>query len=123
MEEVWEDPSGLSDFLGMKIDRMHDNVYFPERGTSRPEIEGLRDQWSSDMQDLSDDDLQYGRNKLCKRRKEGILWHKRLEPMQPKVSAVPEARLGHRICRCPPRNLCSQTPCTGSRLADQVGCS
>ena len=64
MEEVWEDPSGLSDFLGMKIDRMHDNVYFPERGTSRPEIEGLRDQWSSDMQDLSDNDLQYGRNKL-----------------------------------------------------------
>ena len=64
MEEVWEDPSGLSDFIGVKIDKMHDNVYFPERGTKRPEIEGLRDQWSSDMQDLSDDDLQYGRNKL-----------------------------------------------------------
>ena len=65
MEEVWEDPSGLSDFIGMTIDKMHDNVYFPERGTKRPEIEGLRDQWSSDMQDLSNDDLQYGRNKLA----------------------------------------------------------
>ena len=65
MEEVWEDPSGLSDFIGMKIDKMHENVYFPERGTKRPEIEGLRDQWSSDMQDLTDDDLQYGRNKLA----------------------------------------------------------
>ena len=65
MEEVWEDPSGLSDFIGMKIDKMHENVYFPERGTKRPEIEGLRDQWSSDMQDLSSDDLQYGRNKLA----------------------------------------------------------
>ena len=65
MEEVWEDPSGLSDFIGIKIDKMHENVYFPERGTKRPEIEGLRDQWSSDMQDLSSDDLQYGRNKLA----------------------------------------------------------
>ncbi|MBL40764.1 MAG: hypothetical protein CL761_05570 [Chloroflexi bacterium] len=64
MEEVWEDPSGLSDFIGMKIEKMHDNVYFPERGTKRPEIKGLRDQWSSDMQDLSNNDLQYGRNKL-----------------------------------------------------------
>ena len=65
MEEVWEDPSGLSDFIGMKIEKMHDNVYFPERGTKRPEIEGLRDQWESDMQDLSENDLQYGRNKLA----------------------------------------------------------
>ena len=64
MEEVWEDPSDLSDFIGMKIDKMHDNVYFPERGTKRPEIKGLRDQWSSDLQDLSDDDLNLGRKKL-----------------------------------------------------------
>ena len=65
MEEVWEDPSGLSDFIGMKIEKMHDNVYFPERGTKRPEIKGLRDQWSSDMQDLSNNDLKYGRDKLA----------------------------------------------------------
>ena len=29
-----------------------------------PRIEGLEHQWQSDMQDLTDDDLQYGRNKL-----------------------------------------------------------
>ena len=64
MEEVWENPSGLSDFIGHKIDKMHVNVYYPERGTKRPEIKGLRDQWSSDMQDLSSSDLQEGRCKL-----------------------------------------------------------
>tara|TARA_B100000945_G_C20300030_1_gene557559 strand:- start:168 stop:917 length:750 start_codon:yes stop_codon:yes gene_type:complete len=64
MEEAWKDPSGLSDFIGHKIDKMHVNVYYPERGTKRPEIKGLRDQWSSDMQDLSSSDLQEGRCKL-----------------------------------------------------------
>ena len=64
MEQVWADPSSLSDFIGHKIEKMHDNVYYPERGTKRPEIKGLRDQWSADLQDLSDDDLTYGKNKL-----------------------------------------------------------
>lgn len=64
MEEVWIDPSGLSDFIGHKIDKMHVNVYYPERGTKRPEIHGLRDQWSSDLQDLSDEDIKHGRKKL-----------------------------------------------------------
>ena len=43
---------------------MHDNEYYPERGTCRPEIPGLSDQWGSDLQDLSEDDLKYGREKL-----------------------------------------------------------
>ncbi len=64
MEEVWENPSDLSKFIGHKIEKMHANVYYPERGTQRPEIEGLKDQWSSDLQDLTEEDLQYGRNKL-----------------------------------------------------------
>ena len=64
MEEVWKDSSNLSKFIGHKIDKMHENVYYPERGTQRPEIEGLKDQWSSDLQDLTKEDLQYGRNKL-----------------------------------------------------------
>ena len=64
MEDVWENPSGLSKFIGQKIKNMHANVYYPERGTQRPEIEGLKDQWSSDLQDLTEEDLQYGRNKL-----------------------------------------------------------
>ena len=64
MEDVWENPSGLSKFIGHKIKKMHANVYYPERGTQRPEIEGLKDQWSSDLRDLTEEDLQYGRNKL-----------------------------------------------------------
>ena len=64
MEDVWENPSDLSKFIGHKIEKMHANVYYPERGTQRPEIEGLKDQWSSDLQDLTEEDLQYGRNKL-----------------------------------------------------------
>ena len=64
MEEVWENPKGLSEFLDVKIDKMSENLYFPERGTKMPHIEGLEHQWQSDMQDLTDDDLQYGRNKL-----------------------------------------------------------
>ena len=64
MEETWEDPSELSDFLGCKIDKMSQNLYFPERGTNMPQIKGLEHQWKSDMQDLTDEDLQYGKNRL-----------------------------------------------------------
>ena len=64
MEETWEDPSELSDFLGCKIDKMSQNLYFPEQGTNMPHIEGLEHQWQSDMQDLTEEDLQYGRNRL-----------------------------------------------------------
>ena len=64
MEETWEDPSELSDFIGCKIEKMSDNLYFPERGTKVPHTQGLKHQWSSDKQDLSEDDLRYGRNKL-----------------------------------------------------------
>jgi hypothetical protein len=64
MEETWADPSGLSDFIGCKIEKMSENLYVPERGTKVPHTWGLKHQWSSDKQDLSKDDLQYGRNKL-----------------------------------------------------------
>ena len=64
MEEVWENPSELSDFIGYKIDKMSENLYFPERGTKMPHIEGLEHQWQSEMQDLTDEDLEYGRNRL-----------------------------------------------------------
>lgn len=64
MEEVWENPKRLSDFLGVKIEKMSENLYFPERGSNMPQIEGLEHQWQSDMQDLTEEDLQYGRNRL-----------------------------------------------------------
>ncbi len=53
MEDIWKDPSDLSKFIDHPIPIMHENIYYPERGTSRPEIQGLRDQWGSDLQDLS----------------------------------------------------------------------
>ena len=64
MEEAWEDPTELSNFIGHKIDEMLPNVYFPERGTKGPRFKHLKHQWNSDMQDLSSDDLQEGRQKL-----------------------------------------------------------
>ena len=64
MEDIWKDPSDLSKFIDHPIPIMHENIYYPERGTSRPEIQGLGDQWGSDLQDLSEDDLNYGREKL-----------------------------------------------------------
>ena len=64
MEEVWEDPSSLSNFIGHDIDEMDLNLYFPERGTNMPKIKGSKHQYDSDMQTLSKDDLKYGREKL-----------------------------------------------------------
>ena len=64
MEETWEDPSELSDFIGFKIEKMSENLYFPERGRNVPHLENLKHQWSSDLQDLSERHLQYGRDKL-----------------------------------------------------------
>lgn len=64
MEEVWEDSTALSNFIGHKIDKMEVNAYYPEKGTNAPKIKGLEHQWQSDMQDLSSDDLKEGRQKL-----------------------------------------------------------
>ena len=52
MEKVWKDPSELSDFLGYKIEKMHENVYYPERGTKAPKLRFLPDQWSAETADI-----------------------------------------------------------------------
>jgi len=53
MERVWKDPSELSDFLGYKIEKMHENVYYPERGTKCPTPQFLQDQWAGDASELA----------------------------------------------------------------------
>jgi len=53
MERVWKDPSELSDFLGYKIEKMHENVYYPERGTKAPKLKWLPDQWAGDTSELA----------------------------------------------------------------------
>ena len=52
MERAWKDPSELSDFLGYKIEKMHENVYYPERGTKAPKLQWLPDQWSGETADI-----------------------------------------------------------------------
>ena len=52
MEKVWKDPSELSDFLGYKIEKMHENVYYPERGTKAPKLRWLTDQWAGEHHDI-----------------------------------------------------------------------
>ena len=65
MEDLWSGKTEqLEDFLGCKLDGLHRNCYYPEMGTKAPQYEELPDQWMSDMQDLSKEDYQFGRNKL-----------------------------------------------------------
>ena len=53
MEELWEgETRALSNFLDFPINTVHENVYYPERGTKAPHYEYLRDQWISDIHDL-----------------------------------------------------------------------
>ena len=59
MEEFWCDQSGLSEFLGRDIDIVHANVYCPYIGVNY-------DNTPPDLQELTDDDLIWGMNKLAK---------------------------------------------------------
>lgn len=52
MEEIWEDPTPLSDFLAYKIEKMHVNCYHPERGTRAPKHKYLKDQWKDETLDI-----------------------------------------------------------------------
>ena len=56
----------LSDFLHFDIKNLYPNCYYPERGTKAPHYENLSDQYSSDLEDLTDDDLSFGRKCLAK---------------------------------------------------------
>ena len=45
---------------------MWPNAYFPEMGTKAPHYEDVEDQWSSDLEDLTEEDLEFGRKHLAK---------------------------------------------------------
>ena len=59
MEQFWnperktEQCERLSDFLNYKITEIHENAYYPDRGTNAPHYEGLKDQWGSDFEDMT----------------------------------------------------------------------
>ena len=57
MEEFWYDQSGLSDFLGRDIDIVNANVYCPYIGIKH-------DNTPSDLQEISNEDMIWGKNKL-----------------------------------------------------------
>ena len=68
MEEFWnpdnekEQLEQLSDFLGYKFTKVHENVYYPDMGSNPPKYEYLSDQYNSDKVDITND--QY---KTCRR--------------------------------------------------------
>ena len=69
-EELWGGKNNalenLEKFLDFEIKELWPNAYFPEMGTKAPHHEGVRDQWSSDLEDLTEEDLEFGRKYLAK---------------------------------------------------------
>ena len=61
MEELWnpdtqkQELSHLSDFLGYKLTKVHENVYYPDMGNNPPKYDYLIDQWSSDWKNITND--------------------------------------------------------------------
>tara|TARA_Y100001963_G_scaffold155113_1_gene245427 strand:- start:1118 stop:2338 length:1221 start_codon:yes stop_codon:yes gene_type:complete len=70
MEDLWdpdkfkEQTDRLSTFLGYPITKLHENVYWPERGPDAPRHDYLEDQWGSDREQCSDELLAHGRKVL-----------------------------------------------------------
>ena len=69
-EELWGGKNNaqenLEKFLDFKIEKLWPNAYFPEMGTKAPHYEAVKDQWSSDLEDLTEEDLEFGRKYLAK---------------------------------------------------------
>ena len=65
MEEFW-DPAyrkqqceRLSNFLDAPIQKIHENAYFPDRGADAPHYLKLNDQWTSDKETITEENIQY----------------------------------------------------------------
>ena len=69
-EDLWsgnlQTLRNLSNFLQFDIKNLWPNCYYPEMGTKAPHHEYLADQYESDLEDLTEGDLTYGRR--CMRR-------------------------------------------------------
>ena len=69
-EELWGGKNNalqnLSKFLDFDIKNLYPNCYYPEMGTKAPRDPELKDQWSSDLEDLTEEDIQFGRKHLKK---------------------------------------------------------
>ena len=69
-EDLWggknDSKQKLSNFLQYDIKNLYPNCYYPEMGTKAPVVENLADQYNSDLEDLTDEDLVLGRRCLAK---------------------------------------------------------
>jgi len=69
-EELWggknDSQANLSKFLQFDIKNLWPNCYYPEMGTKAPHHEYLADQYESDLEDLTEGDLTYGRKCMRK---------------------------------------------------------
>ena len=65
MEEFWnpqyrkQQCERLSNFLEAPIQKIHRNVYFPDKGADAPHYHGLTDQWTSDKETITEENIQY----------------------------------------------------------------
>jgi len=56
MEEFWSGQKWpLCDFLGYNLKNIHENAYYPDKGSKAPHYDYLWDQWSSNTHDLDRD--------------------------------------------------------------------
>lgn len=68
MEDFWDDKQRdvqldkLSNFLNYKITKIHENAYVPDMGSNAPKYDYLRDQWESDIEDLTESDIKKSMN-------------------------------------------------------------
>ena len=69
-EDIWGGKNDalakLSNFLQFDIKNLWPNCYYPEMGTKAPRHNRLADQYNSDLEDLTHDDLVFGRKYLAK---------------------------------------------------------
>ena len=71
MERFWEDPSGLSEFLEYPITKVHENVFWPEKGIDFIKMEYLQDQWSVE-EPMSDENLELAKKEMAHLYNDGI---------------------------------------------------
>tara|TARA_R100001463_G_scaffold33691_1_gene74460 strand:- start:585 stop:1466 length:882 start_codon:yes stop_codon:yes gene_type:complete len=68
MEDLWGDKrealQRLNTFLGTNITKLTPNVYYPELGPNAPRLEGLKDQWISDTEFITEKNYNLAREKL-----------------------------------------------------------
>ena len=46
------------------IQKVHENVYFPDKGADAPHYKGLIDQWTSDKETISEETIKYAMKKM-----------------------------------------------------------